>query len=530
MATKRKIELLDTTLRDGAQAESISFSLHDKVEIAIALDMLGIDLIEAGMPCATPKDEEFFANAANFRLARSSLVAFGSTMRPGGDASSDAGLSGLLAAGTSAVSIVGKAWTLHVSGVLETTLDENLRIVSESVRRLSSAGRRVIFDAEHFFDGYAADVGYAKAVCLAAIEAGASVVCLCETNGGAMPRDIASATGAIASLASGRCAIGIHCHDDSGLAVANTMAAGDAGATHVQGTLCGFGERCGNANLATLIGNLQLKCGFQCIPDENMPLLTGTVRHVASVSNVAIPGGAPYVGRRAFAHKGGMHADGVRKFAASFEHVAPESVGNARRLLISEMSGKSAVIARINAILPDFTRDDDGVERVVARLKDLEKRGWQFEGADGSFEILVRRTLRPYRPFFELERFRLVCELGTGMGDGRRNSTAMIKVSAEGGEEITADEGNGPVNALDRALRKSLEKFYPRLSEMKLTDFKVRVIDAGAATRSIVRVMIESTDGARIWNTVGVSTDIIEASWLALLDSVENKLLHDSLG
>ena len=524
-----KIEIYDTTLRDGAQGAGVSFSPEDKLNIIRALDRLGISYIEAGM-VADEAGKEFFRSLGGLELENAKLSVFTPTVHPGVRAENSEILRDSAAAPVPVAAVFGKSSLYHVKEVLRTTPEENIRMIKDSVRFLREAGKEVIFDAEHFFDGYAADVGYAKAVCLAAIEAGASVVCLCETNGGAMPRDIASATGAIASLASGRCAIGIHCHDDSGLAVANTMAAVDAGATHVQGTLCGFGERCGNANLATLIGNLQLKCGFQCIPDENMPLLTGTVRHVASVSNVAIPGGAPYVGRRAFAHKGGMHADGVRKFAASFEHVAPESVGNARRLLISEMSGKSAVIARINAILPDFTRDDDGVERVVARLKDLEKRGWQFEGADGSFEILVRRTLRPYRPFFELERFRLVCELGTGMGDGRRNSTAMIKVSAEGGEEITADEGNGPVNALDRALRKSLEKFYPRLSEMKLTDFKVRVIDAGAATRSIVRVMIESTDGARIWNTVGVSTDIIEASWLALLDSVENKLLHDSLG
>ena len=522
-----KLEILDTTLRDGAQAESISFSLQDKIALARALDGLGIPLIEAGMPGATPKDTEFFAAAADLRLANSTLVAFGPTMRPGGKAATDTSLAALLAASTPVVSLFGKAWRLHVEKVLETTLDENLRIVRESVSFLAAAGRRVIFDAEHFFDGYADDPEYALSVCRVAMEAGASVLCLCETNGGAFPAQVADATAAVARLAAGRCAVGIHCHDDTGLAVANTMAAVEAGATHVQGTLCGFGERCGNANLATLIGNLQLKRGIGCIPADRLASLTGTVRQVAAICNVTLPGGAPYVGRRAFAHKGGMHADGVRKFASSFEHVKPESVGNARRFLVSEMAGRSALIDRINAILPGLTRDDEGVGRVLARLKELEQRGWQFEGADGSFEILVRKTLRPYPPFFELERFRLVAELSVGETHDR-NTSAMIKVSANGEEEITAAEGNGPVNALDRALRKALEKFYPRLAEMKLTDFKVRVIDTGAATASIVRVMIESTDGARIWNTVGVSCDIIEASWLALLDSVESKLLHDA--
>lgn len=523
----RKIELLDTTLRDGAQAESISYSLQDKLAIVKALDELAMPFIEAGMPGATPKDAEFFRECARLRLKNSTLVAFGSTMHPGGEAATDAALSSLLEAGTAAVTIVGKASRLHATRVLQTTPEENLRIVRESIAHLVRSGKRVIFDAEHFFDGYAEDSEYALAVCRAAIESGAEIVCLCETNGGAFPRAVGEATAAVVRKTGGKCRVGIHCHDDCGLAVANTQAAIEAGATHVQGTLCGFGERCGNANLATLIGNLQLKSGYRCIPDGKLATLTGAVRHVAAICNVTLPGGAPYVGRRAFAHKGGMHADGVRKMASSFEHVAPESVGNSRRFLVSEMSGRSALVDRIAAILPGLSRDGDGVGLVLSRLKELEKRGWQFEGADGSFEILVRKTLQPYKPFFALERFRLVSELSVGETRDR-NTTAMIKVSADGGEEITAAEGNGPINALDKALRKALEKFYPRLSEMKLTDFKVRVIDTGAATASIVRVMIESTDGVRIWNTVGVSADIIEASWLALLDSIESKLLHDS--
>lgn len=528
MAGTRKIELLDTTLRDGAQAESISFSLRDKLEIAKALDELGIGLIEAGMPSANPKDAELFSMAGGLKLSHAALIPFGATIRPGAEASGDPQMRLLAGCPGSVAAVFGKAWRLHVSQVLGTTADENLRIIRESVAFLVRAGKRVIFDAEHFFDGYADDAEYALEVCRAAIEAGASTVCLCETNGGAFPGTVAAAVARVVEEAQGRCAVGIHCHDDGGLAVANTMAAVDAGANHVQGTLCGFGERCGNANLATVIGNLQLKMGMECIPAEKLPLLTSIARRVAAVSNITLPGGAPYVGRRAFAHKGGMHADGVRKVASSFEHVAPESVGNARRFLVSEMSGKSALVDRINAILPGFTRDDAGVEKVLARLKELEKRGYQFEGADGSFEILVRRTLKPYKPFFELERFRLVSELSIDEAHDR-NTSAMIKISADGKEEITAAEGNGPVNALDIALRKALEKFYPSLASMKLTDFKVRVIDTGAATASITRVMIESTDGKRIWNTVGVSCDIIEASWIALLDSVENKLIHDAL-
>lgn len=528
MADDAKIELLDSTLRDGAQAESISYSVNDKLEIARALDDLGVALVEAGNPGSNPKDGEFFARARSLSLRNAKVVAFGSTCRPDLAPEADPQLFSLAAAGTEVVSLVGKAWRFHVDRILKTTAGENLRMVRDSVAWLVSQGKRVLFDAEHFFDGFADDPGYALDVVRAAAGAGASVVCLCETNGGAFPEDVAVATRRVVDAVGAGCAVGIHCHDDGGLAVANTLAAVRCGATHVQGTIAGFGERCGNANLATLIGDLQIKLRRPCIPADRLGLLTSTVRHVAAVSNVLLPGGLPYVGRRAFAHKGGMHMDGVRKVASSFEHVAPELVGNTRRFLISEMSGKSAVVDRINAILPGFTRDDAGVEKVLARLKELEREGYQFEGADGSFEILVRRTLRPYRPFFELERFRLVGEL-TVSPSRDRSTTAMIKISSAGREEITAAEGNGPVNALDSALRKALEKFYPRLSEMKLTDFKVRVIDTGAATASVVRVLIESTDGHRIWNTVGVSSDIIEASWIALLDSVESKLIHDAL-
>ncbi len=522
-----KIEILDTTLRDGAQAESISFTVRDKLEICSALDALGVAVVEAGNPGSNPKDREFFSQATGLGLRHAVISAFGSTCRPGLAPADDPQIAELLDAGTSTICLVGKAWRFHVSEILKTTDAENLRMIGDSVAWLVSRGKRVIFDAEHFFNGFASDPAYAMAAVEAAARAGASVVCLCETNGGMFPEDISAATAEVVSRVGSGCVVGIHTHDDSGLAVANTIAAVRAGARHVQGTLAGFGERCGNANLATVIGDLQLKLGYACIPEDNLKLLTSTVRHVAAVSNVPLPGGLPYVGRRAFAHKGGMHMDGVRKVARSFEHVSPESVGNSRRFLISEMSGKSAVTDRITAILPGFAGGEKEVAKVVARLKELEKDGYQFEGADGSFELLVRRTLSPYEPFFDLERFRLVSELS--IGERRdRNTTAMIKIASAGREEITAAEGNGPVNALDIALRKALEKFYPRLGEMRLTDFKVHVI-APEATASKVRVLIESTDGRRIWNTVGVSSDIIEASWIALLDSVEVKLLHDRI-
>ncbi len=526
--TSRKIELLDTTLRDGAQAEGVSFSVRDKLAIAAVLDKLGVPLVEAGNPGSNPKDVAFFEEVRREPPNRAEIVAFGSTCHPGAAPADDPQLQALLAAGTKTVTIFGKAWRLHIREVLRTTDDENERMIRASIAWLVGQGRRVIFDAEHFFYGWRDDRALALRMVAAAAEAGASVVCLCETNGGAFPEDVAEATRAVIERLDGRCTVGIHAHDDSGLAVANTLAAVRAGAIHVQGTLAGFGERCGNANLATILANLQLKLGYDCIPADRMHLLTPSVRHIAAIANVVLPGGLPYVGRRAFAHKGGMHMDGVRKVAASFEHVTPESVGNTRRFLVSEQAGRSAVIDRIRAVVPEIDRDDPGVDEVVRRLKERESEGYQYEGADGSFEILIRKTIRPYRPFFALERLRILGEI-TVQPAHSITTSAMIKVRAEGHTEITAAEGDGPVNALDNAIRKALGRFYPRLGEMKLTDFKVRIIDADAATAATVRVLIESTDGHRIWTTVGVSYDIIEASWLALVDSVENKLIHDEL-
>ncbi len=524
----RIIEILDTTLRDGAQAEGISFSVRDKIEIVKALDGLGIPYVEAGNPGSNPKDLEFFEVIRQQPPRRSAIVAFGSTCRPGTSPADDPQLRSLSGAGTSVVCVFGKAWRLHVTEVLHTTDDENERMIRETIAWLVSQGKRVIFDAEHFFSGFQDDSGFALRMVRAAADGGASTICLCETNGGAFPSQVAEATRVCLAAVGDRCMVGIHAHDDSGLAVANTLAAVEAGATHVQGTLAGFGERCGNTNLATVIGNLQLKLGCVCVPPENLHLLTSTVRRVAAISNVVLPGGLPYVGRRAFAHKGGMHMDAVRKLACTFEHVPPDSIGNARRFLISEVAGRSAIIDRIRLVVPEIDRDDPAVNDILQLLKQREKEGFQFEGADGSFELLIRKVIRPYPPFFTLERFRVLGER-TVADLASMYTSAMIKIRVGDETEITAAEGNGPVNALDCALRKALERFYPRLLEMKLTDFKVRVLDGGAATASTVRVLIESSDGRRIWNTVGCSADVIEASWIALVDSIENKLIHDAM-
>ena len=521
----KRLELLDTTLRDGAQAEGISFSVHDKLVIVETLDDLGIPLIEAGNPGSNPKDLAFFDAVAAQPLKQARIAAFGATCRPKLAPADDANLQSLLQAGTGVVVIFGKSWSLHVTEVLRTTLAENLRIIRDTVAWLKGRGRRVIFDAEHFFDGWKSSPDYALQAVAAASEAGADVVCLCETNGGCFPAEVARGTAAVVERLAGRSVVGIHTHNDAGLGIANALAAVEAGATHVQGTLAGFGERCGNANLSGLIGNLQLKLGYTCIPDSRLPLLTSAVRRVAEVANILLVDDMPFVGRKAFAHKAGMHMDGVKKCSISFEHVPPEAVGNARRFLMSEVAGRSAVVDRIRELAPDIDKHDPIVERVVKRLKELENEGYQFEGADGSFELLIRKALGTYQPFFRLERFRILGERPSATPEV--GSVAMVKIVVGEAEEVTAEEGNGPVNALDRGLRKALDRFYPRLAEAHLTDYKVRVLDGAAAAAAKVRVLIESTDGQRVWSTVGVSTDIIEASWIALVDAIEYKLFHD---
>ncbi|MDF2614807.1 MAG: citramalate synthase [Clostridia bacterium] len=517
------IAILDSTLRDGAQSESISFSVSDKLKIVNTLDELGVSYIEAGNPGSNPKDLEFFKEVKKLSLKTAKLTAFGSTRRRNIEVSEDSNVRSLLEADTPAVAIFGKTWDFHVTDIIKTTLEENLNMIYDTIKFFKDHGKEVIFDAEHFFDGYKNNKEYALSTLRRAEEAGADCIALCETNGGAFPDEVYEIVKEVASHVNVQ--IGIHTHDDTGMGVANSIMAVLAGATHVQGTLVGFGERCGNANLSTIIPNLQIKRDYECIKAENMPKLTTLSRRVAEIANVSLKDNMPYVGKSAFAHKAGMHIDGVTKASVSFEHVPPNSVGNERRFLMSEVAGRSTIIEKIQRISPQITKDDEVTQRIIDRIKDLEHQGYQFEGADGTFELLVRKALGKYKPFFDLEEFKIIGE--EPRGSKGVSSSAIIKVKVGNAVEMTAAEGEGPVNALDTALRKALEVFYPELKEVHLTDYKVRVLDTKSATAAKVRVLLESTDGEDYWSTVGVSTDIIEASWIALVDSIEYKLIKD---
>ena len=514
------VAIFDSTLRDGAQGKGISFSVEDKLQIVRLLDRLGVAYIEAGNPGSNPKDLAFFERAARLALQNAQLVSFGSTCRKGCAPEADGNLRALLESGTETCVVFGKCWRFHVDHVLETTEDENLRMIRESVRFLTENGRRVIFDAEHFFDGFLDDRAFAMRAAQAAVEGGAETVCLCDTNGGVFPED-AKHIVAYAAAHLG-VPVAVHFHDDCGMAVANSILAVSAGAVQVQGTFLGFGERCGNANLSAIIPDLQLKRGIPCIPQENIALLTRYAHELASIANVEVPAGMPYVGSHAFTHKAGMHADGVIKAPRSFEHVDPFLVGNKRRFPTSEISGRAVVFARVKQILPALALHSEETERILGEIKRLEMAGYQFEGADASFELLVRRLMGLYNPYFELKYYNIYSGAGAGEEAG---ASAMVKVRV--GEEIQlmAGEGNGPVNALDIALRKALGVFYPVLNRVKLTDYKVRVLDGRSATASRVRVLITSTDGASTFTTVGVSGDVVDASFQALQDSVEYLLL-----
>ncbi|MDR1208900.1 MAG: citramalate synthase [Clostridiales bacterium] len=522
----KRVEIYDSTLRDGAQAVGISFSAGDKLKIAKALAGFGVDYVEGGNPFASKADAEFFRAARSLELGRTRLAAFGATRRRGVSAGEDPSVRALLDADTPVCAVFGKAWDFHAVAVLGAGLDENLTMIADTVAFLKSRGKTVVFDAEHFFDGYKDNPEYALRTVRSAAGAGADVVCLCDTNGGAFPDETAEMTAAAVRALPGA-VVGIHAHNDGGMAVANSVMAVEAGARQVQGTFTGFGERCGNASLSQVIANLQLKRGCRLVPDASLPLLTQTARFVAEVANVALSGREPFVGRHAFSHKAGMHIDGVRKNPRSFEHVPPEAVGNERRLLTSESSGRSAVLPRVLRVCPSATRESPETEAVLRRLKELTGDGYQFEGAEATFELVARKTLGLYRPFFEVRNFKVITEQ---LPDGRGASVATIKIAVDGREEITADEGEGPVNALDKALRKALGVFYPSLGGMRLTDYKVRVLDGSDATAAKVRVLIESADGADSWTTVGVSKDIIEASLIALVDSVEYKLMKETGG
>lgn len=520
----KRIEILDSTLRDGVQGEGIYYSVEDKLNIVKALDGIGVDYIEAGNPGSNPKDIEFFERVKALRLKYARLVAFGPTRRAGAAAEDDPGCRALVLAGTEVVSIFGKSWDFQVQEVLRTTLEENLSMIRDTVEYFVSHGKTVFFDAEHFFDGFRENPDYALASLRAAKEAGASVLVLCDTNGGTFPDDAAKIVAGVAEKAG--VPVGIHAHDDMGCACALSLQAVKAGAAQVQGTFLGFGERCGNANLSSVIPSLQLKLGCRCIPAEKLPQLTHTARYIAEVTNYVLPKGLPYVGKSAFAHKGGMHVDGVMKNPRSFEHISPELVGNRRGVLLSEVSGRTALLGRIQAIDPSQTKESPATRRALQAVKELEHKGYQFESAGASMEILLHKQLGLFTPFFELEHFKIIGEQFAAGEE--RPATAMVKVRVGQKEEITAAEGAGPVNALDRALRKALEVFYPALAQMRLIDYKVRVMEPKDATAAIVRVLIESTDGRQVWTTVGASQDIIQASWLALVDSIEYKLLQDS--
>lgn len=516
----KKIYFLDSTLRDGAQSVGISFSVQDKFKIANILDGLRVDYIEAGNPGSNPKDLEFFELIKNHPLKHSKVTAFGSTRRKHLPVGEDANIRSLLAAGTDCVTIFGKSWDIHVTEILRAELEENLRMIQDTVAYLKAKGKEVVYDAEHFFDGYKANPDYAMRTLEAAYESGADCLCLCDTNGGVFPDEIYEIT----KLVTARfpVAIGVHTHDDSGMAVAGSILAIKAGATHVQGTLAGFGERCGNANLATVLANAQLKLGYACLPPENLERLTQTVHEVAEISNISVHKNTPYVGGNAFSHKGGMHVDGVMKNTLTFEHVPPSSVGNSRKILLSEVAGRSAILEKVRAFYPEIRKDSPEASRIIDMVKHMEHQGYQFEGAESSFELEVRKLLGKRTRFFELLMLNVTDE--QPLGGEKKPSYATIKVLVGDRPEITAAEGNGPVNAIDIALRKALEVFYPEIGEIRLTDYKVRVLDSESATAAKVRVLIESTDGHEYWTSVGVAVDIIQASCRALMDSIEYKL------
>ena len=515
-----RIWLYDTTLRDGAQGEGISFSLETKLRICERLARFGIHYIEGGWPGANPKDTEFFARARDLDLGGAVLVAFGSTRKAGVSPEDDTNLRALVSARTRAVALVGKSWTLHVEEVLRTTRAENLRMIRDSVALMVAEGREVFFDAEHFFDGFKEDPEYALETLQAAAGAGARWLVLCDTNGGSLPGEVAEITGAVRREFPGA-SLGIHAHDDGGLAVANTLAAAGAGAELVEVTVNGYGERCGNADLCVVVPNLQLKMGYELVPRERLRELTSLSHFVAELANMPQDPYQPYVGRSAFAHKGGIHVDALRKVPRSYQHIDPELVGNRSRVLVSELSGKANVEAKAAEL--GFDLPPEEARRVVRAVKELEGKGFQFEGAEGSFELLLRRSRPGYRAPFELLDFLVLVEKRVG-----KEILAEATVKVRVGDEVmhTAAEGNGPVNALDRAIRKALLPFYPGLRRVRLTDYKVRILNEGAGTEATVRVLILASDGEHSWATVGSSPNIIEASWQALADSLEYPLVR----
>ena len=521
--TMKKIEIYDSTLRDGAQGEGVSFSVSDKLKIAECLDKFGVTYIEAGNPYSNPKDAQFFEKAKSLRLTNAKLAAFGSTVRKDTSPEDDESVKALLAAGTKYVTIFGKAWKLHVDCILGTTPEENLTMISSTIKYLRSKGRTVFFDAEHYFDGWKDDPDYALEVLKTAEKAGASALILCDTNGGCFPDEITKIVRA--SCKAVTTPVGIHCHNDTGCAAANTVAAVKAGAVQIQGTFTGIGERCGNAAFTTVVPDLQLKLGYSLVAGKQLETMTKLARYISEIANMRLHATSPYVGRSAFAHKGGMHADGVSKNPRTFEHIDPAAVGNKRSFPLSEVSGRSAVLPQLQAVEGSLTKSSAETKQIIDKMKSLEQEGFQFEAAAASFELLVRKQLGKFTPHFEIDHYRIISSMDSLDGHPyTEKANALVKVRVGDKYEITADEGEGPVNAIDKALRKALEVFYPELRKMYLVDFKVRVISSNDSTAATTRVLIESTDGENTWTTVGASKDIINASVIALNDSIEYML------
>jgi len=519
----KNIVIYDTTLRDGAQGEGIAFSDQGKLRIVQRLDQLGVDYIEGGFAASNPRDRAFFQAARKEKLAHARLAAFGATRRAHVTAGEDGGVRALLDAQTPVCTIFGKSWRLHVTDVLKVSEKEALAMITDTVRILKEHGKEVVFDAEHFFDGYKDSPEFARAALMAALNAGADTLCLCDTNGGTLPHEVAAITAAVVRDFPVR--IGIHTHNDSDCAVASALAAVHVGATQVQGTMNGYGERCGNANLCAIIPSLVLKMGCACRAGAGLKRLREAALFVDEMANLQPNRKAPYVGESAFAHKAGMHVDAVRKNPRSFEHVVPESVGNQRRILVSELSGASNVFLKAVEMGLNLDKSAPEIKDILRELERLEKEGYAFEAAEGSFQLLIQKVLKAHKPFFALEGFRVIIEK-------RRKgepclSEATVKVSVRGATALTVGEGNGPVDALDQALRKALLQFYPQIKDVVLTDYRVRILDPTEATAAKTRVVIESSDGTATWGTVGVSPNIIEASWEALVDSVEYKLFQE---
>ena len=522
-----KVFTYDSTLRDGEQCEGITLSLEDKLRIVERLDAFGIDVIEGGFPASNPKDIAFFERVRAMPLKHARIAAFGSTCKKDTPAADDKGLADLLASGAPVVTIVGKTWDAQVTRALRTTLEENLRMIADSVEHLKAAGRTVVFDAEHFFDGYKANPAYALDCVRAAAQAGADSIDLCETNGGALPHEVEAVVSVVAEALPG-VQLGIHCHNDSGCAVANTLAAVRAGAVQVQGTVNGFGERVGNTDLLTVIADLELKMGRTCVGPDNLRQLTAVSQFVAETCNMAVPTHHPYVGASAFAHKGGLHASAIARFPEAYEHTRPENVGNSSRMLVSELAGKASLVAKAASLGIDLDAYPDKAQAILDDIKRREAQGYSYEVADGSLAVLLQWHLGTYQPHFTLESFRVIVDDHEDTGARAKDamSEATIKIHVGDQRFVATGEGTGPVGALDNALRMAIGEFFPEIADIELVDYKVRILDENVGTGAITRVVITTRDRAGSWGTIGVSENIIEASWNALVDSIEYGLIR----